>query len=263
VLARVSAEGPVRSADFEHPERRGPWWGWKPTKAALDYLWRTGELAVTRREQFQKLYDLPHRVLPQVHAHPESDPETLVEWACATAAERLVIFTEREMVAFWALLELAEGKAWCARAAREGRLLPAVVEAADGAESQRAWVLADWETRLAALPEPPPRIRLLSPFDPILRDRARALRRFAFDYRFEAFVPEPRRRYGYYVLPILEEDRLVGRLDPKFHRDRGLLEVRGLWWEEGVRPTRTRLARLRGALERLAAFLGASDIASG
>jgi uncharacterized protein YcaQ len=98
---------------------------------------------------------------------------------------------------------------------------------------------------------------ILCPFDPILRDRARTLRLFAFDYRFEAFVPEARRQYGYYVLPILERDRLVGRMDAKFHRERGVLEVKGLWWEKGVRPAR---ARLRTALEGLARRIGAGDV---
>jgi len=86
------------------------------------------------------------------------------------------------------------------------------------------------------------------------------MRRFGFDYRFEAFVPEPKRQYGYFVLPILEGDRLVGRLDPKLHRDRGLLEIKGLWWEAGVRPTKARQRGLAEALERMAAFVGADAI---
>ncbi len=101
---------------------------------------------------------------------------------------------------------------------------------------------------------------LLCPFDPIVRDRARALRLFGFDYRFEAFVPEAKRQYGYYVLPILEGDALVGRMDGKFHRERGVLEVKGLWWEKGVRPTKARLRRLRSAQEELARRIGAGGI---
>lgn len=127
-------------------------------------------------------------------------------------------------------------------------------------EHQLAFALATWETTLASLPEPPERTRLLCPFDPVLRDRSRALARFGFDYRFEAFVPEARRRHGYYVLPILEGDRLVGRLDPKLHRASGLLEIRGLWWEPGIRATRARRAGLTEALERLATFTGADGI---
>ena len=146
-----------------------------------------------------------------------------------------------------------------AAAEQEGRIVPVQVESADG-EVRPAFALADWEARLARLPEPPERTRLLCPFDPILRDRARALRRFGFDYRFEAFVPEPKRQFGYFVLPILEGDRLVGRLDPKLHRDRGLLEIKGLWWEAGVRVTKARRRGLDEALERLATFVGAGDI---
>ncbi len=83
---------------------------------------------------------------------------------------------------------------------------------------------------------------------------------FAFDYRFEAFVPEARREFGYYVLPLLEGDALVGRMDAKFHRDRGVLEVKGLWWEKGVRPVKARLRRLRAALEGLAERIGAGEV---
>lgn len=259
VKARIAREGPLKSSDFEHPEKRGPWWGWKPQKAALDFLWRSGELMVPRREGFQKVYDLTERVLPDHHALPCPGPEAHVEWACASAAERLVIFTPKELAEFWASIEAAEARTWCDGAAKASRIVPVALEGADG-EARPAFALADWEKRLAKLPDPPERTRLLCPFDPVLRDRARALRRFGFDYRFEAFVPEPKRQYGYFVLPILEGERFVGRLDPKLHRDRGLLEIKGLWWEPGVKATKARKRGLEEALERLAAFAGADEI---
>jgi uncharacterized protein YcaQ len=133
------------------------------------------------------------------------------------------------------------------------------VENADGGV-RPAFALADWEARLAKLPEPPERSRLLCPFDPILRDRTRALRRFGFDYHFEAFVPGPKRQHGYFVMPILEDGRLVGRLDPKLHRDRGLLEIKGLWWEPGIKATKARKRGLDEALERMATFVEADSI---
>lgn len=259
VKARIAREGPLKSADFEHPEKRGPWWGWKPQKAALDFLWRSGELLVPRREGFQKVYDLAERVLPEAHILPCPSSAEHLAWACGTAAERLWVFTPKELADFWASVEAVEARAWCAAEARAGRIVPVTVTGADG-EVRPAFALADWEARLARLPDPPARTRLLCPFDPILRDRTRALRRFGFDYRFEAFVPEPKRQYGYFVLPILEGDRLVGRLDPKLHRDRGLLEIKGLWWEPGIKPTKARRRGLDQALERLAAFLGANEI---
>jgi uncharacterized protein YcaQ len=157
---------------------------------------------------------------------------------------------------FWDAVEAPEAKTWCIAAGKAGRIDPVNVECADG-EIRPAFALADWEARL---PEPPERTRLLCPFDPILRDRARALRRFGFDYRFEAFVPEPKRQHGYFVLPILEGHRLVGRLDPKLHRAQDLLEIKGLWWEPGVKATKARKRGLEEALERLAAFVGAGEV---
>ena len=259
VKARITEEGPLKSADFEHPEKRGPWWGWKPQKAALDFLWRSGELAIPGRVGFQKLYDLTERVLPEHHGLPCPSPKAQVEWACASAAERLGLFTPRELAAFWDALEVPEAKAWCASAQKQGRILAVQVEDADGT-LRPSFALAVWETRLAGLPTPPQRTRLLCPFDPILRDRARALARFGFEYRFEAFVPEPRRQFGYFVLPILEGDRLVGRLDAKVHRDRGLLEIKGLWWEPGIKATKARRRCLDEAIQRMAAFVGAEAI---
>lgn len=259
VKARIEQEGPLKSSDFEHPEKRGPWWGWKPQKAALDFLWRAGELMIPRREGFQKVYDLTERVLPEHHALPCPEPAEHVAWACGEAAGRLWVFTPKELAEFWNSIEASEAKDWCAAAEKAGRLEAVDVEDADG-RVRPAFALADWKARLDKLPEPPERTRLLCPFDPILRDRARALRRFSFDYRFEAFVPEPKRQYGYFVLPILEGDRLVGRLDPKLHRDRGLLEIKGLWWEPGIRPTKARKRALDEALQRLAAFVEAEDI---
>ena len=260
VRSRIRAEGPLKSVDFEHAGERGTWWAWKPAKAALECLWRTGELAIAGREHFHKRYDFAECVHPEAHARSVPDPDVQLEWACATAAERLVIFTPRELVAFWDDLPLASVRAWCAEAQHQGRIAPVAVESLDGSAPQTAFARTDWSARLRKLPDPPDRMRLLSPFDPILRDRARCLLRFGFDYRFEAFTPAPKRQYGYYVLPLLEGDRLVGRLDPKLHRDKGILEIRGLWWEPGIKPTKARMKRLREALEGLAAFTRASEI---
>ncbi|MGI9107408.1 MAG: winged helix-turn-helix domain-containing protein [Pyrinomonadaceae bacterium] len=266
VRERIAREGPLRSQDFAH-ERSGEssaWWGWKPQKAALEYLWSTGELMVTRRQKFQKVYDLTERVFPDEHrAAPPSQPEH-VEWACRTALERLVVATPKEVAEFWNAIEIAQAKAWCEEAARAGRITPSIVEphgeGAELAKPKQSYALVDWEQRLHSLRAPPDQMRLLSPFDPVLRDRARALRLFGYDYRFEAFVPESRRQYGYYVLPVLEGDRLVGRIDPKFHRDEKVLRIKRVFWEPGVRVTRLRRRRLEAAAARLARFISAERV---
>ncbi len=262
VRERIAREGPLRSQDFEHERGASQaWWGWKPQKAALEYLWHTGELMVARREKFQKVYDLTERVFPALHRAPAPSDEEHAEWACSTALERLVVATPKELSEFWAAIDIARAKNWCERAAGEGRIVPVVVESHDAdSKPKPAYAVPDWERRLARSPAPPARTRLLSPFDPVLRDRARCRRLFGFDYRFEAFVPEPARRHGYYVLPALEGDRLVGRVDPKLRRDEGVLHVRRVFWEPHARPTRARLKGLREAAERLARFLGAERV---
>jgi len=262
VRDRIVREGPLMTKDFEDERPAGTdkkWWGWRPHKAALEYLWRSGELAITRRINFHKVYDLAERVLPAGHAAPTPGKQEHLDWACRTALERLGIATADELAGFWRAVSLEKAREWGAHAAAKGEIAQVEVEAEDGSRPRKAWAVPDWQEKAAALPPAPPRVRLLSPFDPILRDRKRTLRLFNFDYRFEAFVPGPQRQHGYYVLPILEGERLVGRLDPKLHREQGLLEIKGLWWEPGVRESKGRGAALDAAVERLARLVEATE----
>jgi uncharacterized protein YcaQ len=263
VLDRIRREGPLLARDFEqHGHRSGAWWDWKPAKAALEYWWRTGELAIPRRMSFQKMYDLTERVLPRVHGLPTPATDEHVDWACRTAIQRLGVATPRELAAFWGAIGAPQAAAWCKAAAARGELVPAEVKAKPGSHRAPApaFARADWRDRAAEAADAPPGMRLLSPFDPLIRDRARCLRLFGFDYRFEAFVPEAKRKHGYYVLPILQGERLVGRLDPKLDREAGVLRVRRVWWEPGVKPTAGRRRELAAALDRYAAFVGARSV---
>jgi uncharacterized protein len=260
VRTRIEQEGPLQSRDFEHDRNgeAGGWWKWKPQKAALEYLWRTGELAIAKRVNFQKVYDLTERVLPAVHVLPTPDWDEHVDALCRGAMQRLGAATPTELADFWFAFKATDARGWCERAAAKGEIVPVMVEHEDGTPPHRAYALADWQDRLRNAPEPPDRVRLLSPFDPVVRDRKRLARLFGYEYRFEAFVPEAKRVYGYYVLPVMERDRMIGRVDPKFHRAEGWLEIRNVWWERGVRPTRTLMKRLEEAVNRLAASIGAA-----
>ena len=208
-------------------------------------------MAIARRVHFQKVYDLTERVLPNAARLPAPDHAEHVEWACRTALERLGVATVGEIAAFWDFVDLATAKRWCAESAARGTILPVHVESATGARPQPAFAPLDWERRLRRAPDPPARLRVLAPFDPVIRDRRRTLRLFGFDFRFEAFVPAAKRRHGYYVLPLLERDRLVGWLDPEPRRDGGPVRARRVWWESGVRATQARRRALREALDRL------------
>jgi uncharacterized protein len=259
VLSRIEREGPLMSKDFtpESAAASGSWWGWRPEKAALEHLWRTGKLAIASRVHFHKVYDLTERVLPEAAALPRPSDAEHLDWACSTALERLGVATSGEIADFWHVLSPEAAAGWCEAAAGRGEIVPVLAGTVDDSKPRRAWALPDWEDRAAAAPKPPPRMRLLAPFEPILRDRKRTRRLFGFDYRFEAFVPGHARQHGYYILPLLEGDRLVGRVDPKFDRKAGLLTIREVWWEPKIRLGTGRKAALEAAVARLAKAIGA------
>ncbi len=258
LLAHIRQNGAVMARDFADPERpRGGFWDWHPDKAALEFLWRTGHLTIARRQGFQKVYDLAERVIPaQVRAGAPSD-EAFLDWACCSALDRLGFATSGEIAGFWGLATPQEAKQWCA--AHPDRAVPVVVGTAAGA-ARKAFARADLETLLDDLPECPGRVRVLNPFDPLLRDRRRLLQLFGFDYRIEMFVPAARRRYGYYVFPLLEGEQLIGRIDMKANAGRRALEVAALWLEPGRRLGGARRARLDTELDRIRRFIGADRV---
>ena len=262
VLARIRDGGPVMARHLGDGRKKDTagWWDWHPSKTALEYLWRTGELAVARREGFQKVYDLAERVIPACHLEETPTAEALVGWACSGALERLGVATSGELAAFWGGITPAEAADWC-RANLGNGIMEVAVEGADGGKPRPAYANRALPESLSELPSPPGRIRVLSPFDPLLRDRARTERLFGFCYRIEVFVPAAKRRYGYYVFPLLEGDRLIGRIDMICERRAGTLRVKGLWLEPGVRFTRKRQDGLAAELDRLRRFTGADEVA--
>jgi len=256
---RIASGGAVLSRELKAEDHKsGGWWNWHPNKTALEYLWRTGKVGIARRENFQKVYDLVERVLPPHHHAPDVDQDAFVDWACRSALERLGFATHGEIAAFWALISPDEAKAWVE--AHRDELRPVSVEPADGGKPRASHAFAGFPDSLGDIPEPPQRLRVLSPFDPLIRDRNRTERLFGYFYRIEVFVPEPKRQYGYYVFPLLEGDRLVGRIDMKADRKAGTLDVKRLWWEPKVRASAGRMERLEAELARLAKFTGVEDV---
>ena len=258
ILNRITKDGPVGTADVGEGEVRGKggWWDWHPSKTALEWLWRTGRIAVTRREGFAKIYDLTERVIPEAHRAPVP-AEDVADWACSSALRQLGFGTSGEIAAYWKAVGPEVAKLWCREALAQGEIIEAEVE---GAQGQRRKVFIFPEILDETPPEPTPRLRILSPFDPALRDRDRAEFLFGFYYRIEVFVPEPKRVWGYYVLPVLEGERLVGRIDVKAFRDAGALRVKAFWPEAGVKLTKGRRGKLEGELDRLARFAGCERV---
>jgi uncharacterized protein YcaQ len=262
VLRYVRANGPVMARDLGTEQKKGSqgWWNWHPSKTALEYLWRSGRLAITRRAGFQKVYDVAERVFPAHHAAPTPSRPDVVDWACRSALERLGYGTPREIAGFWAAISAAEVQTWCKQHLGQ-EVVQVVVESADGSPARTLFARGDIIDLLRNTPPPPGRLRFLSPFDPLIRDRLRALRLFNFDYRIEVFVPAAQRKYGYYVFPILHGDSVIGRIDMKHQRQVGALRVTGVWLEPGYRFTKSRQGNLEAALERLRQFIGADTVA--
>ncbi|MFM2389599.1 MAG: hypothetical protein RLZZ437_1154 [Pseudomonadota bacterium] len=258
VLRQIAEHGPVSSSDVGEGEARGSggWWDWHPSKAALEYLWRIGEIAVTRRVGFRKVYDLTERVLSAHHCAPAPDLDQSTDWACRAAFDRLGFATSGEIAAYWNLVPVDTAKAWCAAALSRGELIEVMVEGADGSLRKSYAQPSVLDTP----PDPPSRVRILSPFDPALRDRKRAERLFGFDYKIEIYVPEAQRKYGYYVFPVLEAAHLIGRIDAKAWRDDGTFRVKGFWPERGVTMGAGRRARLEMAVARMATFAGSDRV---
>jgi len=258
VRARIRRDGPVMARDFED-KGKGSWWGWGPSKTALETLWRTGELAIARREGFEKVYDLAERVIPEDTRRERPSLATSTDFLCRAALARLGFATPLEIAAFWRLVPIDKARAWAAQALKQGTVVEVAIEDVDGA-IRKALALPGIEAHIAEAPEPPATTRILSPFDPAIRDRARAMRLFGFDYRIEVFVPEKKRRYGYYVLPLLEGTRFIGRADVKAHRAEGRLEIKGFWSEPGIKLTKARETNIRRALTELARFTGTPEV---
>ncbi len=261
VLRHVADNGVCCTSDLEddRPEKSTGWWDWKPSKVALEYLWRSGELAVAKRSGFRKFYDLSERVIPPEQLNARVSDEGIIEWACTAALDRLGFATSGELAAFFDLIRPADAKAWVAGALADGRIaeVEVEVEGVDGRARASVMWPKDLET-LEELPDVSPRVRILSPFEPALRDRKRAERLFGFHYRIEIFVPAPKRRYGYYVFPVMEGTRLIGRID--MARQGTVLEVRGFWAEAGVQMGAGRVARLQAEVDRAARFGGCEDV---
>lgn len=258
IRARIEAEGPLSTKAFDtRIEGKREMWRRPPHKLALDYMWYAGELSTSHREGFTKFYDLTHRVIPDHHLDTDHDDEVQVDWLCREALNRLAFGTPGDIQRFWAAADLGEVKAWTE--ANAASLVPVEIESVNG-QWTAALAFPDIEQRLVDTPAPASRLRLLNPFDPVIRDRNRLTRLFGFDYRIEIFVPAAKRQWGYYIYPLLEGDRFVGRIEVKSDRERGELSVHNLWPEPGVRWTDARQAKLGAELGRLARLVGAQEI---
>ena len=259
VLKEVRERGPLASRDFEDPrDGRGTWWDWKPAKTALEILFAQGYLMVDRRENFQRYYDLAERVLPASPDPPVRTMDDYQRWAALRSVSILGVATAPHAADYYRLNKTSTRSLLRALAA-EGAIVPVEVEGwkeiayLDPADLSLVAEIEDG----AYLPD---LTALLSPFDNLIWFRDRTSDLFGFDYRSEMYTPAAKRQYGYYVLPILNRGRLVGRLDPKADRKAKVMRIRAIYLEPGQAITDELVTDLAGALREFAAFHGSERL---
>ncbi|WP_290482722.1 MULTISPECIES: winged helix-turn-helix domain-containing protein [unclassified Hyphomonas] len=255
IRARIEAEGALSTHAFDTKATSREMWARPPHKRALDQMWYAGDLATCYRQNFVKYYNLPDRVFPAPLRDGPPDHEQ-IDWLCQNAIDRLSFGTTGEIQRFWQAMSSAEAKSWVMSAKH---LVPVEIECSNR-RTVLAYATPDIETRLATAPAPTSRLRILNPFDPAVRDRNRLERLFGFDYRNEMFVPAAKRRWGYYVYPLLEGDRFTGRIEIKADRAKGWMSVTGFWPEPNVKWTPARHDKLNAELTRFARLAGIGDV---
>ena len=226
-------------------------------KLTLDYLWLEGTLSVSHRKNFNKYYDLAERIIPARFRDQQLDEQTQINWLCEQALTRLGFASAMELQKFWDACDLKEVHAWLQQPS-----IPVMKIAYLDAKGNRisAFAPAELEQQIADIESPVPRVRILNPFDPAVRDRSRLQKLFGFDYRIEIYVPAAKRRYGYYVYPMLESNRMIGRIDVRANRESNQLDVRAWWLEPGIRDTQARRLRIQKELIRLARLAGVGKV---
>jgi len=268
LIERITAEGPLSTKDFASGSTgdrkingdrkitgdskingKKKVWSRPPHKQVLDYLWYSGTLATSHREKFTKFYDLAERVIPEQFRDAGISEAEQVDWLCCAALARLAVGSMKEIKEFWDAKDVREVKSWIEE--NQKSVIPVKWET-DRGEWVSSYALADIEDRIQKLPSASSRMKIINPFDPAIRDRNRLKSMFGFDYRLEVFVPAAKRRWGYYVYPLLEGDRFVGRIEAKADRKAKCLNVLNFWPEGDIKWGLGRNARLEAELVRFA-----------
>ena len=252
VRAELTAKGPLAASQIEDDSRRGKtgWWEWSDTKQALEYMFRIGEVVSVGRTRFERTYALPSQKFSSSVIDRVVSRDDAIRALIAKSAAAHGIGTVRDLADYYRIKQ-APAKAAIDDLVDAGELLPVSVE---------GWKAPAWLHKDARIPRRLETAALLSPFDPVVWERARAERMFNFHYRIEIYTPAEKRIFGYYSLPILIDDALVGRIDLKSDRQARVLRVQSAWREPGVAPAAGIEERIVPLLERARAWQGLDSV---
>lgn len=256
VLAHIRANGATRSADFARKDGKGGgWWEWKPEKRALEVLFTSGKVMIARRESFHRVYDLTERVHPTWRDSEIAPFADLAQEKVLQAVQALGVCKASWISDYFRTKNRIQPD--IERLLSQGLLCEASVEGFDQPfyyHPLHAELIAQAESLQATY------TCLLSPFDPVVWDRKRALELFDFDYRIECYTPQAKRQYGYFCLPILRRGALIGRVDAKAHRKEGVFAVNSLHLEPNVRISQALANDLAQTLLRTARWHGCDQV---
>jgi uncharacterized protein YcaQ len=272
VFRKVKEDGVINSASLGEKKSTpsSGWWDWKVEKRALEYLFYLGKLMVAYRSGFQKFYDIPDRVIPNgIDTEPLSDEEA-ARFIVESTLRTLGVGTQQDVRTYHG--SMPSKKLWRNKKERVESYLDSLVQ--DGLLEEvkiiglrdRYFTLSNNVSKLQSdklLQESTVPVKILSPFDNIIRERHFPKRIWRFDYTIECYLPPPKRVHGYFVLPILDQNKIAGRVDAKAHRTEGKLEIKSLYLENEELKSPEGLERLKMGVQDFAAFHSCSTIAIG
>jgi hypothetical protein len=255
VLDRIAREGPLMVKDFENDrvEASSGWWDWRPSKIALEWLYLDGRLMITRKKDFQKLYDLPINILPDDVDTTMPAPEEFARHVIRRSLRSLGIAYAKEMTWRARYVKNNVVKAELEKLVQEGEVCQVAIE---GLKTAPLYMLPAYKNKKIQLSGD---AFILSPFDPLNVFRHRLRDFFDFDYQIECFVPAPKRKYGYFSLPILVGDTFVARMDSKADRKQKVLTIHNLHFEP-LHISKPMLVKIIDAIRSFARFNQCSDI---
>lgn len=265
VLERIHKEGALRAADFEyHGPRRGSWWDWKPAKTALEYLFAFGDLMITKRINFQRVYDLTERVLP---AWVDTTPPTLEQrdrYWMEQAALALGVCQPKQLIGY-NYFQQRPARPVLEALVKERVLITIEVQLGVG-EKDDYLVHRDYLGVLQQIADGVIRAKrttFLSPFDNLWWAPGRDEQLWGFRQRLEAYTPAAKRVWGYFCLPILHKDHLVGRFDPKMERKKGILLLKAIYLEEGEKADEQLVGDVASTMRDFMKFHQAKELVIG
>ncbi|MGI8999985.1 MAG: winged helix-turn-helix domain-containing protein [Candidatus Limnocylindria bacterium] len=266
ILRRLKADGPLSTAAFTEHGNAVDWW-WAPTRASravMEALFVTGRIGISRRHGNRRYYDLMERLVPsELLKLKETEEDAMTHRLLSRfRATGMTTPTGTQSEVMYSAGSAAERVVRTARLVEDGELLPVEVESLKGPRYIIAAEEAILETTADPRSQPAPAVSFLAPLDPLVWDRRMLRELWGFDYLWEVYVPEAKRRWGYYVLPILFGDRFVGRIEPRLDRKAKILNILGIWCEPGFEPMASPgfIEALRGAIEAYRSFVDATKV---